>query len=182
MVKKILLNNKEYTFTEKDLPILIHGAPHAGSSLFTITLTSQFAQQGNKLLFFSGYDAAKDEFKEQIGNIDFTKVKIVTTGEETDLLNTVKETQDVHERIVLLKNIDLLSQKILPVIQNFNKMIISGDVDTCSFNKKLLTISYKTIILFSPLNNSDKIFPDNFQKYEGYMWGKENGIVKIEFP
>ncbi|MDO8269661.1 MAG: hypothetical protein Q7T54_03260, partial [Candidatus Levybacteria bacterium] len=63
----ILLNGNVYHFSESSLPILIHGEDHAGSSLFTISLLADLYIQGSKILFFTGYHFAKDEFIKQVG-------------------------------------------------------------------------------------------------------------------
>lgn len=156
MVTRIFLNNQEFTFTEKDLPILIHGIDKAGSSLFTISLIAQFARNGSKILFFSRYDMAKEEFREQMRDGDLGNVISVKTGEEEDLLTTLKQTPDIQERVILLKNIDALRPDIFPAIKACHKLVISGDIDRCSFGDELRTIPFKTIIQFSPLRDSDK--------------------------
>ena len=177
MIKKILLNNSELKFTEKDLPILIHGEPGTGSSLFTVSLVSQFYNQGSKILFLSGYQAATDEFKSQVGDIDPDKVEIVQRGREEDFLKVVSSLKDLDERVILIKNVELLSSNAFQAIKDKQKFIISGDIKKCSFKDELINFPFKTTILFSQLEN--KTLP-SLQKYEGYMRGENAGIVKVE--
>ncbi len=180
MLKKILLNNQEFTFTENDLPILIHGAHKAGSSLFTVTLISQLYSQGSKILFFSGYEMAKDEFKNQVKEIDANKVEIIKSGEEKDFLETIENVKDVDEQVLLIKNVELLGEKSYAAFKGKTKLIVSGDMEKCSFKEELLSIPYKTVIMFSQLSGYDKVVPHELQQYEGYMWGNKEGVVKID--
>src|SRR3989344_53946 len=133
MVKKILLNNQEFTFTEDDLPILIHGAHKAGSSLLTVTIISQLYMQGSKILFSSGYEMAEDEFKIQVNEFYMNKVEIIKRGYEEDFIRTIDSMKEGDERVLLVKNVERLSEKAFLKFKDKKKLVVSGDLEFCIF-------------------------------------------------
>ncbi len=179
MNKKILLNNKEFFFTSMDLPCLIHGADHAGASLFTVTMMADVFRQGEKIIFISGYQMARDEFLSQT-NADEKRV-IFLQKDNIDLFpSLVSSLPDLDERIVLIKNIDLFDQSIFNHVKNHPKLILSGDIDRCSYKEDVLKISFKTKIFFSiPQINVNVTVPE-LSKYHGHFIGvHETGEVRI---
>ena len=180
MVKKILLNNQEFTFTEDDLPILIHGAHRAGSSLLTVTIISQLYMQGSKILFSSGYEMAEDEFKIQVNEFYMNKVEIIKRGYEEDFIRTIDSMKEGDERVLLVKNVERLSEKAFLKFKDKKKLVVSGDLEFCIFKDELLQIPFRTVILFSTLYHYDRVIPDALGQYEGYMWGNKEGVVKID--
>ena len=67
-MKKIIdvPTQEEVKLTTADLPILVHGKEHSGASLLSIVIASSFHKNGNKLLIFTAYPMAKEEFLKQI--------------------------------------------------------------------------------------------------------------------
>lgn len=165
-------------FTENDLPILIHGADHAGSSLFTISLITDLYSQGSKILFFTGYHVAKDEFIKQVGEPQDDRVIFVKGTEPLEFLRNVKELEDINERVILIKNIDLFDQSILDAVIDKNKLVISGDIEKVHYIEHLLAKKFKTKILFSPAS-FEKI--PELQQWNGYLIGDDKrGEVSLE--
>lgn len=177
-MNKILFNGNEYHFSEDSLPILIHGEEHAGSSLFTVTLLAGFYKQRLKILFLSGYPMAKDEFIKQVGEAKNNDVIFVRGTEPLNFLKYVRELDDIEERVVLIKNIELFDQEIFDSVTNKNKVVISGNIDRVSYKNHLLEKYYKTKIFFSPA--SFEQIPD-LQKWNGYLEGQnEEGRVSLQ--
>jgi len=75
MADKILLNNEVYHIGEDGLPCLIHYAPKAGGSHFSVTMVADLFLSGSKILFLTAYPMAKDNFFQQI------------KGHHSDILN-----------------------------------------------------------------------------------------------
>ena len=53
-MNKILVNEKEFNFTEENLPILIHGEDKSGASLYTIAIAANLFSQKEKLVILCG--------------------------------------------------------------------------------------------------------------------------------
>ena len=123
---------------------------------------------------------AKDEFRAQVEDIDTDKVEIIKRGDEYDFLKTIENIKDIDERVLLIKNVELLGEKAHLKFKDKTKLVISGDIEKCSFKEELLNIPYRTIILFSDLSNYSKVIPYELQQYEGYIWGSKKGVVKID--
>lgn len=174
MVKKILLNNQVFHFTKSDLPILIHGEDGSGASLFTICALADLYFQGSKVIALTGFPMAQKEFEKQIGSNEnvqfFTKEKI------DEFIDLVSKTSDIIDDIVLMKNIELFNEEIFNTIKNFNNLILSGDINKCSFKDKLLQKHVNTKIYFSQL---DEQLPE-FNKYQGFLVSENlRGVVSL---
>jgi hypothetical protein len=184
MVRKLLLNNRELKFKEKDLPCLIHGLPHAGSSLFTISLIADLYTQGEKILFLSGYPMAREEFSTQTSYKDEPDIAdrrvIFVSREDKDLfIKLANGLPDIKERIVLIKNIDLFGEEVFTPVKDLGKLVLSGNIDECSWRESIAKIDFRTKIFFSG-SNSLKIETPKLNKYEGFFQGKNaEGTVKI---
>lgn len=66
MTHSLLLNNHPFQADENYLPCLITYGEKVGGSHFSIVLVTNLFQQGSKLLFFTAYPMARDDFMEQI--------------------------------------------------------------------------------------------------------------------
>lgn len=195
MSKKILLNNKEFHFTSSDLPCLIHGADHAGASLFTVTMMADLYRQGYKILFISGYPMARDEFlsqtsageemifiekKEQIPDAKNKKVIFIQKENAGLFSPLIQSLPDLASRIVLIKNIDLFDVSIFNLVKDCPGLIISGNIDRCSFYPEVLKKDFPTKIFFSP---SEKISIEScppLLKYQGFLQGElQSGVIRI---
>lgn len=175
MLKKVLLDGKEFHFTRPDLPILIHGEEHVGASLFTVSVLADLYAQGSKIIALTGYPMARDAFVEQTGSEE--NMQFFTKEKTEEFLNFISKMPDIDDAIVLVKNIEFFSEEVFNTVKNLNNLIISGDVNKCSFKEKILQKSFNTSIYFSPLNEA---LPE-LQEYEGYFVSQNNtGRVLLE--
>lgn len=173
-----LLDENEFHFAENDLPILIHGAEHAGSSLFTVSLLANLYNQGSAILFFTGYPMAKDEFIKQVGKPQEDRVIFVKGTEPNEFLHNVNELPDINERVILVKNIDLFDQSIFDAVSEKTKLVISGDIEKVPYKEHLLSKKFNSKILFSPA--SFEQIPE-LQKWNGYLISENNrGEISLE--
>lgn len=176
----ILINDEKVDFSLNDLPILVSGAEKTGSSFFTVCLLANLLKSGHKVILFSAHPAAKEEFKNQVGN-DLGNALIVNSEKEEDFIETIKNTPNISERIVLIKNIDQYSKKIFEAAKYLKYVIFSGDLDKCQFSDCLLKKRFVSKIFFSysaknPIEEL-KLLP----KYSGMIIGeKYNGVIKLE--
>lgn len=176
----ILLNDEKVDFSLNDLPVLISGAEKTGSSFFTVCLLANLLKTDHKVILFSAHPAAKEEFKNQAGN-NLSNALIINSEKEEDFIETIKNTPDLLERIVLIKNIDQYSKKIFEAVKDLNLVIFSGDLDKCQFSDDLLKKGFALKIFFSyseknPIDEL-KLLP----KYSGLIIGeKYNGVIKLE--
>jgi hypothetical protein len=176
-MKKILINNKEFKFTKDNFPMLIHGKDHEGASFYTISLIANLYSQGFKVIVLCGYPMAFEQFKEQIGNLD-ERVVFYTKDKILDFKNTLINSNNIDEQIVLLKNVELFNEDIINFVLERNKYIISGDFNKCVFGNKILEKHFMTKIFFSEVF---KIKIPLLNKYEGFLTSdKIEGITKIE--
>ncbi|MFA6514291.1 MAG: hypothetical protein WCT50_03335 [Patescibacteria group bacterium] len=174
-----LLDNKKIDFSLNDLPILISGAEKTGSSFFTICLLANLLKDGHKVILFSAHQAAKEEFRRQVG-VDLNNALIIDSESEDDFIDIIKNTADLLERVVLIKNIDSYSQKLFDAVKDLKLVIFSGDLDKCQFADDLLKKDFSTKIFFSYSKKSPieslKLLP----KYSGKIFSeKYNGVIKL---
>lgn len=175
MLKKILLDGKEFHFARSYLPILIHGEEHVGSSLFTISVLADLYSQGSKIVALTGYPMARDEFNNQTGSGE--NAQFFTKENEELFITNIHKNSDMNDHIVVVKNIELFSEEIFDTVKDFTNLIISGDINKCSFKEKILQKSFNTKIYFSQLYDS---LPE-LEKYEGYVTTPSiSGVVSLE--
>ncbi len=197
MKNNILLKGELYKFTESDLPCLVTYAEKTGGSHFSITIVADLFKSGSKILFLTAYTMAKENFLEQVGE-DSSKVAFVTSLEELEeakdsqviilesgneaLFNeVVKVLPDLQDRVVLVKNLEVFSEKVFDVCLNLEKVILSGHIDECTDKERISKKDYSTIIAFSKPEIALPIEVPELEKYNGYMLGKtQSGIVKID--
>lgn len=174
--------NKEIVYFDKnDLPMVIHGRDKTGSSLFSITMAAHLHIQGNKLLIFTAYPMAKEEFLEQVGNDssvfylensdDINKAQeyqtiIIKSGDIGLCAYTIKNLNDTVSRILFIKNVDImLNNEIVENLKINNSIMLSGDVDLSIYPDFIKNINYKTKIFFS----ESKIFSPELITLEKYQ-------------
>jgi hypothetical protein len=140
---------------------------------------------------------AKDNFLEQVGN-DHSKIAFITSVEE---LEKAKDTQviilesgnetlfnevtkilpDLQERVILIKNMEVFSKAIFDVCLEKEKIILSGNIDTCIDKEQISKKVFRTIIAFSKPEISLPIEIPTLEKYTGYLLGNDiSGIVTIQ--
>lgn len=176
----ILVNNEMIKFIHDDFPMLVSGAPSAGSSFFSVGLMVSLLNQGEKILLFSAYEQAKELFREHLNESPNDNAMIIESGDGNLFIKQLGEIKDLSERIILFKNIDNYDAKLFDKLKNQELIIYSGDLDKCSFRDDLVKIDFKTKIFFSYpdcLNINDKI---DLPKYNGLIINKKyNGVIKL---
>ena len=197
MGNKILLDDKPYEFKENELPCLITYNEGMGGSHLTMTIVADLFLQGSKILTLTAYPMAKDNFLEQTGNdnskiafvnsmndLEIAKNKqaiILESGNENLFLEVVKSLPDIKERVILIKNIEVFSNKTIENCLNLKKIILSGNIDECISKAEIVKQDWKTIIVFNQPNTSLSITVPELEKYNAFFLNSEiNGIIKVQ--
>jgi len=176
----ILIDNKKVNFAEDDFPMLIHGAEKTGASFFSVSLLANLLNDGHKVLFFSSYQIAKDDFKKQ-AHSEKDKVIMIDSGEEQDFIDTINNTTYSSERIVLIKNMDNYSPKLFNVVKNLKLVIFSGDLDKCKFAGDLINKTFASKILFSSSEKYPQYNLAGLPKYCGKIISdKYSGVIRLD--
>jgi hypothetical protein len=179
----ILVNNKIVNFSQEDFPMLISGKAlvGSGSSFFSICLMSQLSKKGEKIVFFTAFTQAKDEFRKQLGDKINKDSIIIESGDENIFLKEIDKINDFRDRIVLVKNIEEYNKKLFNKLKDKELIIFSGDIDKCQFRDELIKKDFKTKIFFS---YPEKIKIDNeieLPKYKGLIISpKYNGLISVD--
>lgn len=197
MKNNILLNNSLFNFTENDLPCLVTYVEKTGGSHFSITMVVNLFLSGSKILFLTAYPMAKENFLEQVGG-DNSKIAFITSidelekvkdsqviilesGNENLFNEVVKELPDLHDRVILIKNMEFFTKKVFDVCLNLQKVILSGHIDECIDKERISKKEYKTLIAFSKPEISIPMEVPILEKYSGYLLSQnKSGIVKID--
>lgn len=182
---------EEIKITKGDLPILVHGIDHSGASLLSITIAALFHKVGNKLLIFTAYPMAKEEFLKQVedsenvflieGEKDIEKASdfktiFVQSGDVDLFIKTIYNLQDINDRVIFVKNIETIDVSIFDLIRSYSFMV-SGDFELNPINKDFVSFNYNTKILFSSISN-EKILP--LEKYQALLKNKsEEKIISL---
>lgn len=175
MLKKIFLNDQEFHFSKSHLPLLIHGEHGSGSSLFTMTMLADLYAQGAKVVDLTGFSMAREEFIKQTESNE--NAHLFTKDQSDEFITFVSQISNHDNYVILIKNIELFDNEIFNVGKDFKNLILSGDVNKCSFKEKLLQKAFTTKIYFSAL---DKTLPQ-LQKYQGFLVSENlQGIMSLE--
>lgn len=174
------LNGHDFEFSLNNLPCLIHGTHGAGSSYFTVRLVADLFNKGNEIIFLSGFHMARDEFKELTKiEADSDRVIFIKLEESDRLVDLSKNLKGIDGYIILVKNFELFDQDVIESILDKPKLLLSGNLDECSFKDILLRHQYATRITFSQSENF-LLIPEKLSKYHAYMeTDREKGIVAI---
>jgi hypothetical protein len=193
----ILLNDEAYKVSEKDLPYLVTYKDKSGGSHFSITLLRDLYLSGSKILFFTAYPMAKDNFLEQIG-ADHSRIALVSkvpdfeinkdkqviileSGDEALLVEALKLLTDINERVVLIKNIEAFSARVFDACLPLNKIILSGNLDSCVAKEKILNKFFQSIVVFTKPEISLPIEIPQLEKWTGYLSNpNQNGTIKVQ--
>ncbi len=176
-----------------DLPMLVHGADKSGASLFSITVAAQLHKEGNKLLIFTAYSMAKDEFLSQLGEekesvfyltslADIEKAKgfqsvIVEHGNEALFLSVLEQLPNLSEYVPFIKNVETVTELDIIYYALARPSVLSGDIMQSTFSEELIAADYTTRVLFTPLE--EEPLPE-LEKYQALMKGKDGQrIVSI---
>lgn len=164
-MKKILLDGQDYRFAENKLPLLIHGLDKSGASLYTISVIADLFLQGHKVLVLCGYPMAREEFTNQVGTYN-SRALFYTKDQGSVFLSQLKDLQDIGERIIILKNVELFDETIFKQIAARGRFIASGDFSKCAFKDRILETTFSTKVFFSLLEGFDV---PGLKKYEGFL-------------
>ncbi len=194
MADQMLLNNQVYHIGEDCLPCLIHYASKTGGSHFSVVMVADLFLSGSKILFLTAYPMAKDNFLQQIKgeesktafitdesqlNTDAQAI-ILESGNEKLFLSAVEKLDDLNERVVLVKNMELFSGAVIDPCLKLQKIILSGNLDECSIKKQISEKQYETVVLFSKSATPLKTEPPVLEKYTGYLWSEsKEGLVRL---
>lgn len=179
---KILVNDKEIVFNKSDFPMLVNGKAfvQSGASFFSVSLMTKLLEWGEKIVFFTGFDPAKELFRSQIGDVQNDNIIIIPSGDEEKFIQKLDEIKNLKERIILFKNIEEYSTNLFNRLKNQELVIFSGDIDECEFRDELSKINFKTKIFFS---YPEKIEVENkieLPKYKGLIISqKYNGLISL---
>jgi hypothetical protein len=177
---KILINDKEVVFNKENFPMLINGADKSGASFFSISLLVNLFENREKVLFFSAFDPAKEEFRKQLGDSINGNTLIIESGNEENFIKELDKISDLSDRIVLCKNIENYSSNLFNKLTDQELVIFSGDIDKCEFGEQLVKKDFKTKIFFSypeKLEVENKI---ELPKYKGMIISsKYKGIISL---
>ncbi|MCX6823930.1 MAG: hypothetical protein NT085_02290 [candidate division SR1 bacterium] len=187
-VNFLKVGDKKHHFDEHDLPTLIHYKAKEGGSHYSMSLIANLVLQGSKALIFTGYPQAKEQFytdtqaiaehivvvhtlAELKKNID-KQVIIIHDADEKLCLAAIKNLPNINERIIFIKNIDILHKQLLTSCLKYTKLILSGDLDACVAKANVSKKKYTSMILFSQPKTT---LPHTFvplEQYTGYIWSK----------
>jgi hypothetical protein len=186
---------QEIAVTNTDLPMLIHGVEGSGASLLSITISAMLHKKGNKLVIFTAYPMAREEFMSQIEDDDsgvfFLKdrANIVTASQHQtvivesgniDLFKKFLSESDLSDRIIFIKNIETIHDPEVLGILSRILLILSGDINLSVFKENIINTSFKTEILLSPLSNSTSDF-SRLPKYQAFLKkGGEEMVISLK--
>ncbi len=176
----IVVDDQPITFTHADFPMLISGAPSAGSSYFSVELMVNLFQNGEKVVLFSAFEQAKELFKKEVGDAANENILIIESGDDMAFIEELKNINDLSERIVLFKNIDNYDAKLFEALKDAKLVIFSGDLDQCQFKNELLKKEFKTKIFFSYPKDVEIDSKIELPKYCAYIENDTHqGIITV---
>ena len=121
MAYTLLLNNEDCHMAEHDLSCLITYREKVGGSQFTVSLITDMFLRGSKILFFTAYASARENFLEQIRGLE-AKTAYIESPERLGRKNTnayaksgtTTFLRDAHifgvcERVVISKTLSILA-------------------------------------------------------------------------
>lgn len=183
MPYKILYNNTEYAPTLNDLPCLITYGDKTWWSQFSMTILAHLCIAGQKGIVLTAYPMAQENFEEQVEwenisiwhitsleDIEYSKDEQVIFIESwnSDLfIATLNQLDDIDERIVFIKNFEIFEKEVIEQCLQYEKVIISWNIDNCSIKEKVWWHIYNTIIAFSEPTYK---LPISYQPQEKYIW------------
>lgn len=187
-VNFLKVGDKKHHFDEHDLPTLIHYKAKEWWSHYSMSLIANLVLQWSKALIFTWYTAAKEQLytdtkaiaehivvvhtlAELKKNID-KQVIIIHDADEKLCLEAIKNLPDINQRIIFIKNIDILHKQLLMSCLKYNKLILSWDLDVCVAKANVSKKKYTSMLLFSQPKTK---LPHTFvplEQYTWYIWSK----------
>lgn len=180
-------------FGIENLPALVHGVEGTGASFFSISLAVQLHLSKQKLIMFTAYPMAKEEFFAQIGEdrtsvfcldsiADIPKAEgfqtiIVKSGDEDLLTAFMEEFANLLDYTLFIKNVENIKSHDVVEYAVSHLSIISGDVSKSPFAEILVDGEYKTKVLLSTLGSDDC---SGLEKYQAKLiTGSKECIVSL---
>lgn len=197
MLNKITLNEKEFDFKEEFLPSLITYEEKSGGSHYSVSVIANMFSNGSKILFFTAYPMAKENFLEQVG-LDDSKISFIQNKEDLEnnknkqclilesgnqelLEYALDSLTDIKERVILIKNIEKFNDNLILKSLNFDRLILSGHLDESNVKEEIIKKDYKNIIIFNNPALELKVKAPFLEKYTAYFWTKDSqGITKVQ--
>ena len=192
----VSVNNNPFSLTETDLPCVISYPEKSGGSYTSIVLLTQILSAGSKIIFFTAYPMAKNELLEQIGTdninvfllteneqIEHAKdfqVIIIQSGNEILLRETINRIPDIEQRVLFIKNIENYTEETVLACMQFQKRLISGDINMCANTDFFRKTYWETIIAFAEQVNLSIPVP-SLEKYQAYVQSSRiSGILSMQ--
>jgi len=195
MADKILLNGDFWNPKEENLPCLITYAEKSGGSHFSIVMLADLFLSGAKVLLFTAYPMARDNFLGQIKgggpNVSYASneegldsnfpIIIIESGNQELFLKALNKLEDINERVVLVKNIEVFNKETIESCLMLENVIVSGDIDLCYSNRQIMDKQFNTIVIFSNPKTTLPFSIPELEKYKGYLWSLDvKGIVTVQ--
>jgi len=179
--KEILLNGEKFDFSGRDLPCLVYGIPHTGSSQFTVNMAVNLLKAGKKVLFFSAFEMAVDNLLNQIKGENLEKnLTIVPWGDSEKFLEAIKELIGDEETVVVIKNYDMFEWKVVESVINRKNIVLSGNIGKADFKEKIAGMNFSTKIFFSKPEIYLGVDVPVLEKYSAYFHSSsKKGIIKL---
>lgn len=151
--------------------------------------------RGKKILFFTAYPMARDDFMEQIkgkeGDVSYvthsdelsttSQCIILQSGNEELFLEAVQKLPDISERVILLKNFETFGEKVFDAVSGHDKIILSGNIDTSIVKEKVIQKKFQTTIVFITPQLSLGFAVPPLEKYTGYFHSTaKTGLIRLE--
>ena len=181
---------------QTDFPVLIHGADGSGASLFSVALIAGLVRSGKRIVFFTAFPMAREELMAQLtADTDLIIVKsidqiasaanhqviIVKSGDTKLFTNILERLNDLDERTVFVKNIEiLLTAEIYQLLRDRLLIILSDDLDKVEFGDQLTRQNFSLKVLFSESKTDLGVKLPRLPQYAGFMTGTQTGIVKLQ--
>jgi len=194
-MNQITLNDKQFQFNETFLPCLVTGADKSWASYLSVCLISNLIQQGTKIIFFTAFPMAKEELLNQIWddktfevtdnsdieNIPDNKSIIIQSGNKDLWQKVIQNIINIQDYVIFVKNIEEYDRSIPETIGENQNIILSGNIDACSFQKEIAKKKWKSKIIFTaPKIDLDVTIP-SLEKYESYFVNENlKWILKIK--
>ena len=182
-ITELKIGDSQHHFSEDNLPALIYYKCKEWWSQYSMKLIANLALQWSKILLLTWYPEAKEGFYQDtqsianqtvvVKNIEEVKkyqnkqVIIIHGDNENLCLEAITTLKDIDERIIFIKNIDILHTPLITECLQHNNLILSGEFDISPVRENILKKSYNSIILFS----QPKIeFSHTFLPIAPYTW------------
>ena len=194
---KSLLNDQPFVFSENNLPCLVSYGDKIGGSHFSVVLLADLFASGSKILFLTAYPMATDNFLSQVGELGLSIARVesdnnlsenkdaqaimIKSGDEELFMKAVELLDDVEQRVIFVKNIEGLKSGTIRRCLEFDKVILSGDIDKCDLGGEIIQKHFNTTVLFNQPKVTMGFKVPELERYSGYMWSNQlEGVVRTE--